>query len=79
MMYLQLSQVGKVVKSFAVDGGQLVVAKISGKERDKRVNILKFKSDSVWIVIGQTKIVIQQPDTISYLQKLSRSPEKQHI
>lgn len=67
MMYLQLSQVGKVVKSFAVDGSQLVVAKISGGE--KRENILKFKSDSVSILIGQTRAVIQQTDTISYSQK----------
>lgn len=29
--YLQLSQVGKVVKSFNIDGGQLVLAKISEK------------------------------------------------
>lgn len=33
--YLQLSQVGKVVKSFSVDGGQLVVAKIPGKKKKK--------------------------------------------
>lgn len=33
--YLQLSQVGKVVEEVAVDGGQFVVAKISGKKRRK--------------------------------------------
>lgn len=33
--YLQLSQVGKVVKSIHTDGGQLVVAKISEKEDEE--------------------------------------------
>lgn len=43
MMYLQLSQVGKVVKSFAVDGGQLVVAKISGKKKEREKKEKYFK------------------------------------
>ncbi len=32
--YLQLSQVGKAVKSFSIDGGQLVVAEISERRKE---------------------------------------------
>ena len=42
--YLQFSQVGKVFKSFSVDGRQLVVAKISGK-RKSDVNFKKSSSN----------------------------------
>lgn len=36
--YLQLSQIGKVVKSFNIDGGQLVVAEISEKTQRSKYN-----------------------------------------